>query len=209
MSTVLVLNDQPKSALGGEYATPDDVQKQFASDMVDLFRLALFLTADAEKAEHCLILTIHECMARGSVFKGWLPVWTRNALIRNGIRVVTGIPGYSLGKLPQQEPFCAVHKSRRSAIGISDESAGILQLNDFDRLVYVICVLEQYPTRDCAALLRRSRQEVRDSRNRALAQIAAFESECCPVPHDSIPHPSSLSNDQPSTFDGSCKCLLD
>ena len=31
--------------------------------MVELFRLAFFLTADAEKAEHCVTLAMQECMA--------------------------------------------------------------------------------------------------------------------------------------------------
>jgi DNA-directed RNA polymerase specialized sigma24 family protein len=193
----------------GEYATADDFQRLFASEMVDLFRLALFLTADAEKAEHCVILTMHESMASGSVLKGWLPVWTRNALIRNGIRVVTGIPGYSLGKLPQQELFRAVHKSRQSAIAVADEPAGVLLLKDFDRLVYVICVLEQYTARDCAVLLGRSRQEVRDAQKRASSQIAAFESECSHDPYASFPLPSLPGSEQRSAFDGSCGCLLD
>jgi hypothetical protein len=209
MSTVLVLNDQPNSALGGEYATPDDVQKQFASEITDLFLLALLLTADAEKAELCIVRSIHECLERDPILKGWLRPWIRNTVIRNGIGIVKGIQGDSLSDTSQPEPIPSAHVLPQSAPGTWEYSAGNLELNDFDRLAYVICVLEHYSSLHCALLVGRSRQEVRDSRNRALAQIAAFESKCCPVPHDSFPRPSSQSNDQPSTFDGSCGCLLD
>ena len=121
-----------------EYATADDFQKLFAPEMVDLFRLAFLRTADAEKAERCLILTMHERMATGDVFKGWLPVWARNALIRNGVEIVTGNPLCSLSNIQGRDPFPAMQKSRRSVIRAFDDSLEIMQLRDFDRLVYAI-----------------------------------------------------------------------
>ena len=160
-----------------EYATPDDLQDLFASDMADLFRLAFLLTLDAEKAEQCLIQTMHECMASTSVIKWWLPVWIRNALIQNAIRVVTGSLARPLRQILQHETVSAIRKAQHSAIDASHESPGILQLSDFDRLVYVICVVERYPARDCATFLGRSRREVRDAQNRASEQVTAFEQE--------------------------------
>jgi len=165
MSRTLGSNNGTKSSAVGEFAKTDDFQELFASEMVDLLRLAFLLTADAEKAQHCVILTLHECLATVGVFKAWLPVLTRNALIRNGIRLVTGIPVCSLGKSRRPESLPAIHDSEY-VISPTDDSAGLLQLSDFDRLVYVICVLERYSTRDCAALLGKSRPEVRDALNR-------------------------------------------
>ena len=196
MSIALGSNDGMKSSSVSEFATADDFQKLFASEMVDLFRLAFLLTADAEKAEHCVIDTMRECLATVDVFKAWLPVWTRSALIQNGIKIVTGIPARSLGKDRQDQPPTPINKSLlRSEIGVTDDSAGILELSDFDRLVYVLYFLEHYPTRDCALLLIRSRQEIRDAQNRAFGRIVAFERECgrtsdgasrdsCPPPHE-------------------------
>ncbi len=209
MSRALGSNDGMKSSSVSEFATADDFQKLFASEMVDLFRLAFLLTADAEKAEHCVIVTMHECLATVDVFKAWMPVWTQSALIRNGIRIVTGIPARSLGKDRQYQPATTINKSLlRSEIGITDDSAGILELSDFDRLVYVLYFLEGYPTRDCALLLGRSHQEVRDAQNRAFGQIVAFEREwrrtsdeasrdSCPPPHE-----------KQSDVGGSCGSLL-
>jgi hypothetical protein len=171
----LVINQTLSSA--SEYASADDFQELFASEMVDLFRLAFFLTADADKAEHCLILTMHECLANRSVFKRWLPVWIRNALIQNAIRVVMGDRVCRVRKSALGRALSGMHISAQGALSDSDESIGILHLSDFDRLVYVICVLESYTTRDCATLLGRSRQEIRDAQNRSENQVAAFEQE--------------------------------
>jgi len=56
-----------------------------------------------------------------------------------------------------------------------DESAEILQLSDFDRLVYVISFIEHYPARDCATLLGRPPQDVVVARNRAVDRVTAFK----------------------------------
>jgi hypothetical protein len=158
-----------------EYAMAHDFQELFAHEMADLFRLAFLLTADSERAERCLFVTIDECMASNSVVKWWLPVWTRNALIRNAIRIVTGSPIRPSRNILQRPTLTAIRKSQESAIDASDESPGLLLLSDFDRLAYVISIVEHYPARDCAKLLGRSRQEVSDALDRAVGQIAAFE----------------------------------
>jgi len=172
----LVMN-QTKLFSASEYASTDDFQELLATEIGDMFRLALLLTGDANKAEHCLILTMHENLANRYVFKSWLPVWIRNALIQNAIRVVMGdrvcpVRKTTLGRAPSM-----IQTSARDALSDSNESAGILHLSDLDRLVYVICVLEHYPTRDCAAFLCRPRQEIRDALNRAEQQVAALEQD--------------------------------
>jgi hypothetical protein len=75
-----------------------------------------------------------------------------------------------------------------------DESAEILQLSDFDRLVYVISFIEHYPARDCATLSgkaaagRRGRAESGcRSGHRIQAEVAPRLSS---VTHISLPrHP--------------------
>lgn len=191
-----------------EYATASDFQKFFASEMPDIVRLAFLLTADAEKAERCVNVTMRECMASRSVLKRFLREWTRNTLIGNGIRMMTGIPVCPLPKIPQQGSFPSTRKSRRRAIGTSAESAGILELSDLDRLVYVVCVLERYPTQDCALLLGKSPQLIREARNRALRQIAAFEEERLCVFHGASVDLSPSPREDRSDFSNSCGTLL-
>jgi hypothetical protein len=72
----------------------------------------------------------------------------------------------------------------------------------------VICVLERYPSRDCAALLGRSRQEVRDAQNRALRQIVAFESEWRRRSDRRSRDRRPPSHEKQSDLDGSCGNLL-
>lgn len=207
MGRSVLSNDPTRLSSGNEYATMDDFRKLFASDMEDLFCLAFLLTADAEKAELCLLLTMQECTATGSVFKWWLPVWTANALMRNGIRIVTGSPICPPRKISQNGAHSSTSRSKKRAMNRLDESAVILQLSDFDRLVYVISLVEHYPTRDCAALLGRPPQEVVDARNRAVDRVAAFKQQwrraSRQLPTDLCPPPGE------ETFgvDGSCGSL--
>ena len=207
MGRSVLSNDPTRLASGNEYATVDDFRELFASDMVDLFCLAFLLTADAEKAEHCLLLTMQECMATGSVFKWWLPVWTANALMRNGIRIVSGSPICPPRKISHDGAHSSTSGSKKRAINRLDESAVILQLSDFDRLVYVISFIEQHPTRDCATLMGRTTQEVVDARNRAVDRVAAFKQKRSrasrQLPTDLCPPPCE------KTFgvDGSCGSL--
>jgi len=55
------------------------------------------------------------------------------------------------------------------------ESLAILALPDFDRLAFVICVIEQYSILDCALLLKRSPKDVNNARVRALRQVVFAE----------------------------------
>jgi hypothetical protein len=187
MGRSVLSNDPTRLSSGNEYATADDFRELFASDMVDLFNLAFLLTADAEKAEHCLLLTMQECMVTGSVFKWWLPVWTKNALMRNGIRIVTESPICPPRKISHDGAHSSTSGSKKRAINRLDESAVILQLSDFDRLVYVISLVEHYPTRDCATLMGRTTQEVVDARNRAVDRVAAFKQKRGRASHRSLP----------------------
>jgi hypothetical protein len=54
--------------------------------------------------------------------------------------------------------------------------ARVLALEDFERLVYVLSVLEKYPDQNCAALLRVSPERIRETRNSALKHIGYFDS---------------------------------
>ena len=171
MSTAPLLTKRAKL----EYATVDDMQKFFVAAMNDLFCLAFLLTADADRAEDCIFRSIHECMKNTRVLREKMLAWVRNSVIRNGIAIVTELELDS----PQDTQINSIPltpESSQACVGTMDCSAGILQLSSFDRLVYVICIIEHYTSRHCALLLRRSREEVREARARALAHIAEFES---------------------------------
>lgn len=52
--------------------------------------------------------------------------------------------------------------------------ASVLALEDFERFVFVLSVLERYPAPKCAALLGTLTQEILETRIRALQHIAVF-----------------------------------
>jgi DNA-directed RNA polymerase specialized sigma24 family protein len=153
------------------YATTDDFQRLFAREMSDLFRLALHLTADAEKAESCLILAMRDCFSGKTVSKEWAHTWARRMVVRNAIRLVLGREN----NIPCEIVADVCLQPSQYRIEVLRESVAILGLPDFDRLAFVICVLERYSILDCALLLKRSLKDVNDARVRAINQVVSAE----------------------------------
>lgn len=159
------------------YATPEDFKQLFAEQKTELLRLSLHLTADAEKAENCLILAMGDCLFRSTVSKDRVHTWARRMVIRNAIRVIWGTPnefvdesGFEFYLQPSPLPLEALR-----------ECLAVLTLPDVDRLAFVICVLERYSILDCALLLRKSPQEVYDAIVRAKSQVLSLEERTCPL----------------------------
>ena len=165
------------------YAVNDEFQLLFATEMTDLFRLSLNLTADIETAERCLILAMRECLQSSCFFNSrkLSRAWARRVVIRNAIHLVQAEesrkPGDSLG----EPAFCVQSQPSRYRTTAVPESLAVLNLPDFDRLVYVICVLEHYSVAHCALLLSRSDKDVNDARVRATIRVVAAEERHLPA----------------------------
>ena len=168
-----------------DYATADDVQKLFVAAMNDLFCLAFLLTAHAERAEDCLVRSIRECMRSTRILRENLLIWARNSVIRHGIAIATELEG-DPSRDTGTDSFPLTPESSQVSAGTTDCSAGIFGLSGFDRLVYVLCVVEHHTSRHCALLLRRSCEEVREARTRGLAYIAEFESTWRDIPTETF-----------------------
>jgi hypothetical protein len=192
------------------HATTDDFQRIFAREMTGLFRLSLQLTADAGEAERCLILAMRECFANSTVSKEWALIWARRMVVRNAIRLVLetedGMPNDVRSEAGPDFHF----QSREYRIEALRDSLAILELPDFDRLVFVICVLERYSILDCALLLKRSPKDVNDARMRAINQVVSAEEL---NRHESTTtFPTSLygaCSNGIGELDGSCGSLID
>jgi|SRR5271165_1371211 len=210
MTRALMSSDQADPTAGDEYATSDDLQTYFALDMTELFRLALLLTADAVDAERCVILAIQECLSGVPVFKEWLHVWVRRTIVRNGISVVTGNQKGSLSKVVRNGPVTSIPDPMQLAAHAFEESAGIVTLDNFERLVYVLSILEHYSITECALLLGRTHKEVREARNSAVARVAVFEQEMRGISGaSSVERSSSTWSREQDGFDCSCGTLLE
>ncbi|MGO9339205.1 MAG: hypothetical protein ACLPY1_17050 [Terracidiphilus sp.] len=192
------------------YATMDDFQRLFAREMTDLFRLSLHLTADAEKAESCLILAMRECFANCAVAKEWALIWARRTVIRNAIRLVLGTKNtIPIDIYSEAGPDIHLQPSEYRIDALRD-SLAILELPDFDRLAFVICVLERYSILDCALLLRRSPKEVSDARVRAINQVVSAEERNRHEPATTFPTSQfGACSNGIGELDGSCGSLLD
>jgi len=196
-----------KSRVSETHATADDFQQLFAKEMTDLFDLSFRLTANAEKAESCLILAMRDCFDSSStVAKSSARNWARRAVIRNAISQVLGKESISLDEILSDMGYDFHLQASEYRIEELRESIEVLELPNFDRLVFVICVLERYSILDCALLMRKSPKDVNDARVRAVNQIIEAEGWSHLVDSNSVAAACSCGGRE---FDGSCGILID
>jgi DNA-directed RNA polymerase specialized sigma24 family protein len=150
------------------YTDSDDFRHIFDENMSSLYLLAFLLTADHGKAEQCFVSGLEDAVGGNPVFKEWAHSWARRVIIQNAVRLIKPRPGDGSGRL-------------RSALVDSDhktlpaerhaELSAVLGLEPFERIVYVVTVLEHYSDHECSLLLGCPRRDVLPARTRALEQI--------------------------------------
>jgi hypothetical protein len=154
-----------------EYACKEEFVKLFECERAGLQRLALLLTANSEAAKRCLSGAFRECIASSSVSKEWVLRWTRRMVIRNAINLVMGSEGESFDGVNVDADNEFVAFSLDDSWGAIAGSEWVLDIPGFDRLVFVICVLERYAMYDCALLLGRSPRIIKEARQRIANQL--------------------------------------
>jgi hypothetical protein len=154
-----------------EYARKEEFVSLFERERVSLQRLALLLTANSEAAKRCLTCAFRECIASSSVSKEWVLTWTRRMVIRNAISLVIGPGGQSFINPNDDADNRSIAFFSDDWLGAIAGSESILDLPEFDRFVFVICVLERYSMHDCALLLGRSPRDINEARQRVGNQV--------------------------------------
>jgi FixJ family two-component response regulator len=155
-----------------QYATCEDFLKIFDQDINGLYQLSFLLTRDHLKAGSCFVAGFEDCAEESRVFREWARAWAKRMIILNAIRELNPRPGRSNtpafpnGSFPKQES--------KGLIKHFDVDS-VLRLGDFERFVFVLCVLEHYREHECALLLGCSASEVRDARPRAIEKLAEFD----------------------------------
>jgi DNA-directed RNA polymerase specialized sigma24 family protein len=149
------------------YATDDDFQQLFTTQINSLFRLSLQLTADAVKALHCLTLAKNDCRGTNTITQDFAHVWARRMVIRNAIDLVMGIDRDNASDAGPEFYLQPSEVEKEEQL----ESATVLHLPKFDRLAFVICVLERLSILDCALLLGKSPKDVKEAIVRATNRI--------------------------------------
>jgi hypothetical protein len=150
------------------YANTDDFGRIFYEETDSLYRLSLLLTADREKAERCFVSGLEDSVTGSPVFKEWARSWARRAIIQNAVRVINPRP------MEEHSPFNFNGNGKTLAseqLEIADVLKCVLDLEPFDRFVYVMSVLERYSDHDCSVLLGCGRRDVVAARIRALQQV--------------------------------------
>jgi DNA-directed RNA polymerase specialized sigma24 family protein len=158
-----------------EYARKEEFASVFESERAGLQRLALLLTANSEAAKRCLIRAFRECITGSSVSREWVLSWTRRMVIRNAISLVMGPGGQRFVNTNDDAGNGLIAFSPDDSLATIAESESILDLPEFDRFVFVICVLERYSMHDCALLLGRSPREVNEARRRVGNQVGQID----------------------------------
>jgi hypothetical protein len=153
-----------------EWATSDDFRRLFIDDMNNLYLLSFLLTANHEEAERCFVAGLADCVDGNPIFKEWASAWARGVIVRNAIRIID--PHVGPARLAGSAP---ANEGNIRWTPLQDVPfASVLALEDFERFVYVLSILERYPDQTCAVLLGTSIEDILETRNRALEHIAEF-----------------------------------
>jgi hypothetical protein len=151
------------------YATCEDFLRIFDDDMQGLYQLSHLLTGDRQKAERCFVAGMEDCAKENRVFREWARTWAKRVIVQNAIR--------ELQPRPSHPDRCSVlptsFSQKTGPIELLDVET-VLGLGDFERFVFVLCVLERYREHDCALLLSCSASEVREARTQAIQKLAKF-----------------------------------
>jgi hypothetical protein len=151
------------------YATREDFINVFHEDMNGLYQLSLLLTGDQEKAEKCFVAGIEDCIQENRVFREWARSWAKRIIVENAIRELKPRPSLP-GSFSSATVFS--HSKQPSGSGGHFDLETVFGLEDFERIVFVMSVLENYTDHECALLLRCSVLEIRQGCLHALKELA-------------------------------------
>jgi len=151
-----------------QYATREDFLKIFDEDLNPLYQLSFLLTRDHQKGERCFLAGIEDCASENRVFREWARAWTKRVVVENAIRELKPRPSSSSSSL--RSVFS--HDQQSSSPSRHFDADAVLRLADFERFVFVLCVLERYRENECALLLGCSASQVPEACARAIRAVA-------------------------------------
>jgi DNA-directed RNA polymerase specialized sigma24 family protein len=153
-----------------KYATAEDFRRLFIEEIDGLYQFSYLLTGDAAKAQQCFVAGLDDSVKANNIFREWAHSWAKRAIIKNAIRALQ----------PQAADFdsslsAGVVSAKNKLRIIRDghlEVDSVLALEDFERVVFVMTVLERYSDHESALLIGCSIQEIQAARICALEEIA-------------------------------------
>lgn len=159
-----------RGAKADRYASREDFRRIFDEDSIGLYQLSFLLTSNPEKAQRCFVSGFEDCATGNPVFREWARSWAKRTIVQNAIKELKPRPRHS------NSPTSATifPNSDQLSRGPDEhfEIDAVLGLEDFERFVFVMSILERYSDHECALLLGCSVQQVREARARALQRMA-------------------------------------
>jgi len=150
------------------YATREEFLKIFDEDMNGLYQLSFLLTGDHQKGERCFVAGIEDCAKENRVFREWARAWAKRVIVENAIRELHPRRSHSNSFALLRAVFS--HNQQSSGPIGHFEVDAVLGLADFERFVFVLCVLERYREHECALLLGFRSSGRTHSGNRGVSQ---------------------------------------
>lgn len=149
-------------------ASHDVIGRIFSEGLDGLYQLSLLLTCNLERATRCLVTGIDGAMEHSSV-GDWVLSWAKHMIVENAIRELKPRPRHT----HSPSSMTAFHYVGwlPSDPGRHFELETILALEDLERFVFVMSVLERYSEHKCALLLECSASEIREARTSALEKL--------------------------------------
>jgi DNA-directed RNA polymerase specialized sigma24 family protein len=195
------MSEQAYSAMQRNgYATCQDFLRVFDEDMRGLYRLSFLLAGDPEKAERCFVAGMEDCAEENQVFREWARIWAKRVIVQNAIRELQPRPSHS-----DSFALAATAFSQKNGPIEGFDLDAVLGLANFERFVFVLCVLERYREYECALLLGCSASEVREARTQAIQELAKFRSSVFDVYGDrSAARGQKRSRPKGSRHEGTC-----
>ena len=160
---------QVREEQANRYASREGFQTIFSEHLNELYQLSFLLTRDPAKAERCLVTGLEDCVTGNRAFREWARSWAKRTIIKNAIRELKPRPIHPNSPLP--ETILPDIDRLWSGPGGHFAMDAVLGVEDFERFVFVLSVLEHYSEHDCGFLLECSAREIRKARGRALGEL--------------------------------------
>jgi len=146
-----------------EYATPEDFCRVFTENLNGLYQLSYLLTGDDEKAQQCFVASLEHSVKAKTVLKDWALSWAKRTIIKNAIRALQPQPVDAGSSLP---PSVVSENGKLRIVRDGHlEIDSVLALEDFERVVFVMTVLERYSDHESALLIGCSIEEIQAATN--------------------------------------------
>lgn len=151
------------------YASGGDFHAIFNEDLKQFYQLSFLLTRDTARAERCLVVGLEECVQGNPVFREWARSWAKRVIVQNAIRETKPRPIHSNSRVSDASVSDIDELSSAPDRHFALEA--VLNLEDFERFVFIMSILEHYSDHDCALFLGCSVREILEARARALREL--------------------------------------